>query len=62
MEIAILLETDQLPVSIHNDYSWCQSSLPTLLSSASRQMMPIQECCSCQGNVWLNVCILEWVL
>lgn len=28
MERVILLQTDQLPVSIYNDYSWCQSSLP----------------------------------
>lgn len=28
MEKVILLGTDQLPVSIYNDYSWCQISLP----------------------------------
>ena len=28
MERVILLGTYQLPVSIYNDYSWCQSSLP----------------------------------
>lgn len=27
-ERVTLLETAQLPVSIYNDYSWCQSSLP----------------------------------
>lgn len=28
MERAILLGTDQVPVSTYNDYPWCQSSLP----------------------------------